>query len=58
MSCHAANGLDCLSHLIYTVQPCLIHTSHAMHDHAALKATSQGHGTAWHGCGVGMACVN
>jgi hypothetical protein len=26
------------------------------HDHAVLKATSQGHGTAWHG--NGMVCVN
>jgi hypothetical protein len=26
----AAKGLDCvLSHLIYTVRPCMIHTSHA-----------------------------
>ena len=40
----------CLSHLIYTVRPCLIHTSHAMpmpcSDHAViLKATTQ-HSTA------------
>jgi hypothetical protein len=51
--CRAAKGLDCLSHLIYTVRPCLIHTCHAApvpcHDHAVLKATSQGHGTARHG---------
>jgi hypothetical protein len=49
----AAKGLDCLSHLIYTVRPRLIHTYHATpvscHDHAVLKATSQGHGTARHG---------
>jgi hypothetical protein len=44
--------------LIYTMRSCLINTCHAMlcHDHAVLKATSQGHGTAWHG--HGMACVN
>jgi hypothetical protein len=50
----------CLFHLIYTVRPCLIHTCHAApvpcHDHAVLKATSEGHGTARHG--HGMACVN
>jgi hypothetical protein len=36
----------CLFHLIYTVWPCLIHTYHAVpppcHEHAFLKATSQG----------------
>jgi hypothetical protein len=41
---------------IYTVRPCLTHTSHAApvpyHDHAVLKATSQGHGTAQHGHGI------
>jgi hypothetical protein len=46
----------CLSHLIYTVQPCLIHTYHAVplpcHDHAVLKATSYVHGTARHGRGM------
>jgi hypothetical protein len=35
----------CLSHLIYTVRPCLIHTCHATpmlcSDHAVLKATAQ-----------------
>jgi hypothetical protein len=25
-----AKGLECLSHLIYTLRPCLIHTCHAM----------------------------
>jgi hypothetical protein len=43
----------CLSHLIYTVQPCLINTCRAApmprHDHAVLKAASQGHGIARHG---------
>ena len=38
----------CLSHLIYTVRPCLIHTCHAMpmpcSDHAVLLKA-----TAWHG---------
>jgi hypothetical protein len=42
-----------LSHLIYTLRPCLIHTYHAApvpcHDHAVLTATSHGHGTARHG---------
>jgi hypothetical protein len=37
----------CLSHLIYSVRPCLIHTYHAVplpfHEYAVLKATSQGH---------------
>jgi hypothetical protein len=27
--CRAAKVLECLSHLIYTVRPCLIHTCHA-----------------------------
>jgi hypothetical protein len=40
----------CLSHLIYTVRPCLIRTYHAV-----LKATSQSHGTARHGQGMGKA---
>jgi hypothetical protein len=35
----------CLSHLIYTVRPCLFHTCHVMpmpcSDHAILKATTQ-----------------
>jgi hypothetical protein len=30
LPCRAAKGLECLSHLIYTVRPCLIHTCHAM----------------------------
>jgi hypothetical protein len=54
------NGLErvilCLSHLIYTVRPCLTHRSHSVtmlcHDHAVLKATSQGHGTARHRHGM------
>jgi len=28
--CHAFKGLDCLSHLIYTVRQRVIHTNHAM----------------------------
>jgi hypothetical protein len=48
----------CLPHLIYTVRPCLIHICHAApvpcHDHAVLKASSQGHGTARHGRGMRM----
>ena len=42
----------CLSHLIYTVRPCLIHTCHTMpmpcYAHAMLRPcrSSQGHGTA------------
>jgi hypothetical protein len=53
LSCRSAKGLDCLSHLIYTVRPCFIHTYHAVplpcHEYAVLKATSQGHGrvAAW-----------
>jgi hypothetical protein len=38
----------CLSHLIYTLRPCLIQTYHAVplpcHEYAVLKATSQGNG--------------
>jgi len=48
MSCpwHAAKSLDCLSNLIYTARPCLIHTCYAMpmscSDNAVLlKATAQ-----------------
>ena len=46
LPCRAARGLECLSHLIYTVRPCLIHTRHAApmpcSDHAViLKATAQ-----------------
>jgi hypothetical protein len=41
----------CLSHLIYTVRPCLIHTCHAIPDHAVLlKATAQ-HGHRERACG-------
>jgi len=42
--CRVFKGLDCVSHFMYTVRPCLIHTNHAV-----LKVISQGHGTAWHG---------
>ena len=62
----------CLSHLIYVVRPCLIHTCHA---HAMLRPcrSSQGHSTAvsrrpccavalrrtaWSEHGIGMASVN
>ena len=46
LPCRAAKGLECLSHLVYTVQSCLIHTCHAMplpcYDHAVLlKATAR-----------------
>src|SRR5215471_1154462 len=46
----------CLSHLIYTVRPCLIHTCHAApmpcSDHAVLlKATAQ-HGRRETACGL------
>ena len=46
LPCRAAKGLECVSHLIYTVRPCLIHTCHAMpmprSDHAfLLKATAR-----------------
>jgi hypothetical protein len=46
LPCRVAKGLECLSHLIYTVWPCLIHTCHAApmpcSDHAVLlKATAQ-----------------
>jgi hypothetical protein len=29
IECSAAKGLECVSHLIYTVRPCLIHACHA-----------------------------
>jgi hypothetical protein len=46
LPCRAAKGLECVSHLIYTVRPCLIHTCHAApmpcSDHAVLlKASAQ-----------------
>ena len=46
LPCRAAKGLDCLSHLIYTVRLCLIHTYHTApmpcSDHVVLlKATAQ-----------------
>jgi hypothetical protein len=45
----------CHFHLIYTVRLC--HAAPVPYqDHAFLKATSQGHGTARHG--HGLACVN
>jgi hypothetical protein len=62
LPCRYAKGLDCVSHLIYTVQPCLIHTCHVVplpyHDHAVLKATFQGHGTVRHGNGMVCAISN
>jgi len=56
LPCRAAKGLECLSHLIYTVRPCLIHTCHAVplpcSDHAVLlKATAQ-HGRRETPCGL------
>jgi hypothetical protein len=49
----------CLSHLNNTVRPSSIHTYHAVpwpwFHHAALQATSQGHGTTRHR--HGMVCV-
>jgi hypothetical protein len=50
--CHVVPLKLCLSHLIYTVWPCLLVPCH---DLAILKAISQGHGTARHG--HGMTCV-
>ena len=46
LPCRAAKGLECLSHLIHTVRPCLIHTCHAAampcSEHAVrFKATAQ-----------------
>ena len=46
--CRAAKGLECLSHLIYRVRPCLIHTCHAMpmpcSDRAVLLNATAQHG--------------
>jgi hypothetical protein len=58
--CRAPKGLECVSHLIYTVRPCLIHTCHATpmpcSDHAVhFKATAQ-HGRREMACGL-PACV-
>jgi hypothetical protein len=64
LPCRSEKGLDCLSHLIYTVRPCLIYTYHAVplpcHEDAFLKATSQGHDmvVAVSRQGDGMVCVN
>jgi hypothetical protein len=52
LPCHVAKSLDCVSHLIYKVQPCLIHMCHATAMpfwKQLLKAMAQrGLGTAWH----------
>jgi hypothetical protein len=60
MPCRTAKGLDCVFPMINTVRLCLIHTCHAVpgpyHNHAVLKANSQGHGTARHGHGI--ICMN
>jgi hypothetical protein len=53
--CRSAKALDCLSHLIYTVRPCLIHTHHAVPmpwiclSESDLSSPRQGRGrvTAW-----------
>ena len=42
LPCRAARGLEYLSHSIYTVRPCLIHTCHAM---LRPCRSSWGHGT-------------
>jgi len=46
----------CLSHLIYTVRPCLIHTCHAMpmlcSDHAVLLKVTAQHGRRQTACGL------
>jgi hypothetical protein len=57
IACHAAKGLECLSHLICTVRPCLIHTCHT------LPMPRPCHAVPWpweeqHGCGIGMAGEN
>jgi hypothetical protein len=61
--CRPAKGLDCVFPIWFTQyavfgshMPCRAHTAPMpCHDHAVLKATYQGHGTARHG--HGMACV-
>jgi hypothetical protein len=58
LSCRAAKVLECLSHLIYTVRPCLIHTCHAhaapmpCSDHAVLLKTTAQHGRRETACGL------
>jgi hypothetical protein len=47
LPCRAAKGLECLSHLIYTVRPCLIsHLPCRTHAMLRLCCSSQGHSTA------------
>jgi hypothetical protein len=61
--CRATKGLDCVSHLIYTVRPCLIHTCHAAPMSCPCHATTMLFwkrllkSTAQRGMD-GMACVN
>jgi hypothetical protein len=58
-ACRASKGLECLSHLIYTVRPRLIHTCHAApmpcSNHAVLLKVTAQHGrlsTAMLCCGL------
>ena len=52
----------CLSHLIYIVRPCLIHTCHAAPmpccDHAVALRRTVWQGTPWAWHGHGMLCMN
>jgi hypothetical protein len=62
LPCHAAQGLDCI--LPFDLHSAAVFDSHmpcrarAMPRTCVLKAPSQGHGTARHGRGMGMACGN
>jgi hypothetical protein len=64
LTCRAAKGFRmCLSHLIYTVRPCLIHKNVKCESDTAALRKSNGKGTfktlsstAWQGNGMGTAC--
>ena len=68
MPCRAAEGLECLSHLIYTVRPCLIHSCYAMlwpcrssQSHSTARPSRDGRAVLWpweERHGQSMASVN
>ena len=56
LPCRAVKGLECVSHLIYKVRPCLIHTCHAApmpcSDYAVLLKAAAQHGRREKACGL------